>query len=217
MHQLMQWQPVIRIYRILSDEDKKQFLKHFEPYINRSSGQYICPLQVSEIPHEIQKIAHLYHWIEKNLKHCYAEYDILKTFERVYAEHFTVVHEKVEVKRNNQLKSHYVQSPDDLTATYRKKNNKAVKGQSINIVETACPDNQVNPITDVSTNALNKDDSRVLNERLERIKEKTPDLKELHFDGAYRSSGTDKKFEQHKITPVQTAVRGTKPAIDILI
>jgi hypothetical protein len=204
---------VIRIYRILSDKDKKRFLQHFEPYINKTSGQYIYPLQASDIPHEIEKIGQLYHWIEKNLKASYAGYDIFKTFERVYAEHFTIVHEKVEVKSNNQLKSDCVQSPDDLDATYRKKNGKHIKGQSINIVETAHPDNKVNLITDISTNPLNKDDSKVLNERLDTIKEKTPELKELHFDGAYGSSDNDKKFEKHKITPVQTAVRGAKPAV----
>ena len=206
---------VIRIYRILSDKDKKRFLKHFEPYINKTSGQYIYPLQASDIPHEIEKVGHLYHWIEKNLKHSYSEYDIFKTFERVYAEHFTVLNEKIEVKNNNQLTSECVQSPDDLDATYRKKNDKHIKGQSINIVETAHPDNKVNLITDVSTNPLNKDDSKVLNERLDIIKDKTPELKELHFDGAYGSSDNDKKFEKHKITPVQTAVRGAKPAVDM--
>ena len=208
---------VIRIYRILSDKDKKRFLQHFGPYINKTSGQYIYPLQTSDIPHEIEKIGHLYRWIAQNLKHSYAEYDIFKTFERVYAEHFTIVHEKIEVKSNNQLTSGSVQSPDDLDATYRKKNDKHIKGQSINIVETVHPDNQVNLITDVSTNPLNKDDSKVLNERLDTIKEKTPDLKELHFDGAYGSTDNDKKFEQHKITPVQTAVRGAKPAVDMKI
>ena len=105
---------VIRIYRILSDKDKKRFLQHFGPYINKTSGQYIYPLQTSDIPHEIEKIGHLYRWIAQNLKHSYAEYDIFKTFERVYAEHFTIVHEKIEVKSNNQLTSGSVQSPDDL-------------------------------------------------------------------------------------------------------
>ena len=45
--------------------------------------------------------------------------------------------------------------------------------------------------------------------------EKTPDLNELHFDGAYGSSDNDKKCEQHGITPVQTAVRGPKPAVEM--
>ena len=69
----------------------------------------------------------------------------------------------------------------------------------------------------VSTHPVNKDDSKLLNERLDTIKEKTPELKELHFDGAYGSTENDKKFEKHKITPVQTAVRGTKPAVDMKI
>lgn len=125
-------------------------------------------MRASEIPHELEKIGHLYLWIEKNSKPLYSEYDIFKTFERVYKEHFTVVHEKVEVKSNNQLSSDYVQSPDDLDATCLKKNNKHIKGQSINIVETAHPDNQLNLITDVSTYPLNKDDSKVLNERINK-------------------------------------------------
>ena len=208
---------VLRIYRVLSDEDKKRFGDQFESYISKTSGQYIYSLQASDIPHEIEKIGKVYYWIDKNLKPSYAEYDILKTFDRVYSEHFTVVQQKIEVKTGDQLTSDCVQSPDDLDATYRKKNGKEIKGQSINIVETAHPDNPVNLITDVSTHPVNKDDSKVLNKRLDTIKEKSPDLNELHFDGAYGSTGNDKKFEQHKITPVQTAVRGVKPGVDIEI
>jgi hypothetical protein len=208
---------VLRIYRILSDKDKKRFAKQFEPYIHKTSGQYIYPLHASDIPHEIGKIGRLYSWIDRNLKSTYVEYEIFKTFERVYTEHFTVTQEKIEVKTGDQLTSDCVQSPDDLDATYRKKNGKAMKGQSINIVETVHPENQVNLITDVSTNPLNKDDSKVLNERFDTLKEKTPDLNELHFDGAYGSTENDKEFEQHDITPVQTAVRGAKPAVEIEI
>ena len=208
---------VIRIYRILSNKDKKRFVKHFQPYINKTSGQYIYPLQACDIPHEIEKIAKLYYWIDHNLKSSYAEYDIFKTFERVYSEQFKIVQQKIEIKPPAQITSSSVQSPDDLDATYRNKDGKNLRGQSINIVETANPDNQINLITDVSTNPLNKDDSKVLHERLDTIKEKIPDLKELHFDGAYGSTDNDKKFEQHKITPVQTAVRGAKHAVDMNI
>jgi hypothetical protein len=208
---------LLRIYRVLSDEDKKRFEEHFEPYIRKTSGQYIYPLRASDIPHEIEKIAKVYYWIDQNLKLSYTDCEIFKTFERVYSEQFTVVQQAVEIKPPDQIPSSSVQSPDDLDATYRKKNSKEFKGQSINIVETAHPDNPVNLITDVSTNPVNKDDGKVLNERLDTIKEKSPDLNELHFDGAYGSSENDKKFEQHKITPVQTAVRGVKPGVDIEI
>jgi len=208
---------IIRIHRVLTDEDKKRFEEQFESYISKTSGQYIYSLKASDIPHEIEKIGKVYYWIDRNLKPSYAEYDIFKTFERVCTEHFTVTQQKVEVKGNDQLTSDCVQSPDDLDATYRKKNGKEIKGQSINIVETAHPDNPVNLITDISTNPINKDDSKVLNNRLDTIKEKSADLNELHFDGAYGSTENDKKFEQHEIAPVQTAVRGATPGVDIEI
>jgi len=154
-------------------------------------------------------------WIDQNLKPSYAECDIFKTFERVYAEQFVVVQEKVEIKPPEQIPSSSVQSPDDLDATYRNKDGKEIRGQSINVVETTHPENPLNLITDVSVNPANKDDSKVLHERLDTLKKKTPELEELHFDGAYGSSDNDQKCEQHGTTPVQTAVRGPKPDVEM--
>ncbi|MGQ9616492.1 MAG: hypothetical protein ACUVWJ_08850 [Spirochaetota bacterium] len=208
---------LLRIWRVLSDEDKKRFKEQFEPYLDKTSGQYIYSLQASELPHELEKIVHLYHWIDQNLKPSYAECDIFKTFERVYSEQFTVIQQKVKIKPPEQIPSSSVQSPDDLDAAYRIKDGKELRGQSINIVETAHPEKPLNLITDVSVHPANKDDSSVLNERLEVLKEKTPELEELHFDGAYGSSDNDRKCEQHGITPVQTAVKGPKPAVEMNI
>lgn len=61
------------------------------------------------------------------------------------------------------------------------------------------------------------DDSVILNERIEPIKDKTPDLNELHTDGAYGSEDNDKKMEQLEITHVQTAVRGRKAEVPMQI
>jgi Transposase DDE domain len=57
----------------------------------------------------------------------------------------------------------------------------------------------------------------ILNDRLDRIKKKTPDLNELHTDGAYGSEQNDKDMEQLGITHVQTAVRGCKAGVAIEI
>lgn len=208
---------LIRIWRILTDEDKKRLKEQFDPYVTKTSDQYIYSLQASDIPHEIEKISKLYYWIDQNLKPSYGDCEIFKTFERVYLEQFTVTQEKVEIKPAEQISSSSVQSPDDLDATYRNKDGKEIRGQSINIVETAHPENPANLITDVSVNPANKDDSKVLQERLDTLKEKTPELEELHFDGAYGSTENDRKCEQHRITPVQTAVRGPKPALEMKI
>ena len=208
---------IIRLYRILSDNDKQCFQDKFQIYVNKTSGQYIYQLRASDLPHELEKIGKLYHWIYQNLYCKYAEYDVFKIFKRVYHEHFTVLEEKVTVKSPEQLHSYCVQSPDDLEATYREKRGHTSKGQSINVTETAHPENPVNLLTDVAVNPNNKDDSQVLSKRLDKIKQKTPDLAELHFDGAYGSSANDQKFEEYGITPIQTAVRGKQAAVPIEI
>lgn len=208
---------IIRIYRVLSESDKERFREHFNSYVKKTSGQYIYKLKASDIPHELEKIAQLYFWIDRNIKPAYSELSIFKTFERVYGEHFTELEETIEVKSREDLHSRCLQSPDDLDATYREKNGKKSKGQSINVVETANPENPINLITDVSVNPNNKDDSKILNERIDRLKEKTPELDELHSDGAYGSSDNDHKFEEHNITPVQSDLRGPTQAVPIEI
>jgi hypothetical protein len=110
-----------------------------------------------------------------------------------------------------------LQSPDDIDATYRKKRDRHYRGQSVNVTETANPDNELNLITDAVVCSNDTDDSKILNERIEPIKEKTPDLNELHTDGAYGSEDNDKKMEELEITHVQTAVRGRKAEVSMEI
>ena len=110
-----------------------------------------------------------------------------------------------------------LQSPDDIDATYRKKRDRHYRGQSVNVTETAHPDNELNLITDVAVCSNNTDDSKILNERVGPIKEKTPDLNELHTDGAYGSEDNDKKMEELEITHVQTAVRGRQAEVSMEI
>ena len=206
---------LIRVYRILSDEDKQKFQEQFKPYVEKTSGQYIYTLKGADLPHEFQKIGALYHWISHNVSSLYQEHDIFQIFERVYSEHFTVVEQQVEVKSADQLKSDTIQSPDDLDATYREKNGKKSKGQSINVTETAHPDNPINLLSDIGVNPNNRDDCKVLNERIDKIASQTPELDEIHFDGAFGSSDNDIKFETYGINAIQTAIRGRKPEIDL--
>src|SRR4030042_5492213 len=77
-----------------------------------------------------------------------------------------------------------------------------------NVTETANPENELNLLTDIAVKSNNTEDSDIMNDRIETLKEKTPDLKELHTDGAYGSEDNDRKFEELGITHIQTAVRG---------
>jgi len=208
---------LVRLQRVLSDEDKARFGEILSPYIKQSSEQYIYNLERGQIPHELEQLGCVYHRLYQALEQSYCDVDIFRTFERVYHEHFTVIKDKVQVKPGKELTGSILQSPDDIDATYRKKNGKNFRGQSVNVTETASDENDVNLITDIAVCSNNTDDSEILNKRLEQIKEKTPDLNELHTDGAYGSEQNDKEMEQLGITHVQTAVRGRKAGVTIEI
>lgn len=199
---------LIRIHRVITEKDQKKYEGLFSPYVKKTSGQFLYRLSSEDIPDEYDRIGKVYKEINEKLKPKYSEVEVFKIFEKVYSEHFTVTVKKVRIKTSEELTSSMIQSPDDIEATYRKKHGKEFYGQTVNIVESCNPDNQLNLITDISVHANNIDDSKELNQRIDIIKEKTPELKELHLDGAYPSEDNDKKFEEHSITPVQTAIRG---------
>ena len=204
---------LVRLERVLSDDDKVKFAEILSPYIKQSSGQYIYNLERGRIPHELEKLGCVYHTLYQELEAGYRDVDIFRVFKRVYHEHFTVIKDQVQVKPGEELNGGILQSPDDIDATYRKKNGLHFRGQSVNVTETASPENDVNLITDIAVCPNITDDSAILNDRLEQIKKKTPDLNELHTDGAYGSEQNDEDMEELKIIHVQTAVRGRKAEV----
>ena len=206
---------LIRLYRVLSEEDKTRFEALLSPYVKQTSSHYIYALERSAIPHEQDTLGQIYHTLYNALKDRYQDIEIFSIFERVYTEHFTVAEGTITVKPSDQLDGSTLQSPDDIDATYRKKRNEAFRGQSVNVTETADPDNPVNLVTDVAVAPNTTDDSTLLNGRLESIKAKTPDVNEMHTDGAFGSEANDQKMEELDIKHVQTAVRGRKAEVSI--
>lgn len=205
---------ILRVYRILNKSDKKLFSEHFQSYKEQTSENYMYHLKRSDLPHEFAKITELYYWIKLNLPKRYFGREEYRIFNRVYEEHFKINEDnKLEIRDSKELRSNCLQSPDDPDATYRKKQGKSHKGQVASITETAHPDNELNLIVDVSVQPNNKDDSKILVERLDKIEEKLPDIDELHFDGGYGSEDNDRKMKDKNIVPIQTAVRGRKADI----
>jgi hypothetical protein len=203
---------VKRVYRVLSESDQKRFGELFAPYLAKTSGQYIYKLTADEFPRELEALGKVYHRIATELRPLYPDHDIFRVFDRVYAEHFTVAEETITVRPNTELTSGCLQSPDDIEATYREKRNKATRGQVVNVAETANPENPLNLISDVAVAANNVDDGQILGDRLDKMKQKTPDLDELHTDGAYPGTGNDIKCQELKITMVQTGIKGASPS-----
>lgn len=209
---------VLRVYRILSADEKKEFNKLFLSYTEQDSEHYLYNLKGSDLSHEFEKIAEVYFWLKLNISPDHKEKAEYKVFFRVYSEHFQLnAKNSLELIPSASMTSDTLQSPDDCDATFRKKKGKEYHGFSANAVETCNPENEVNIVVDVSVDPNNKDDSKILNERLETISEKMPDLEELHFDGGYGSSENDKRLAKLDIIGVQTAVRGRKAETEMVV
>lgn len=208
---------LLRLYRIFSDADKINFKELLSPYTTQKSEKYIYNLKGSELPKQIEKIGDIYYRLSNQMEDTYSGIREYEIFDRVYKEHFSVEQEKIRVKEPKELSSSSLQSPDDTDATYRKKNNATSKGQSINIVETINSENAIELINDVTVASNNTNDDKILNDRIEKVKSKTPKIEELHFDGAYGSEDNDKIFDELNITQVQTAIKGRKSEVAITI
>lgn len=199
---------LIRIYRVLSDSDKQNWKDMLTPYVKNTSSTFVYGLSKSDITHELQKLADIYHGLYELLKSSYRDTEIFEIFERVYNEHFCIVSDKITVRESKELTSSSLQSPDDIDATFRTKRGNNYRGQVVNITETANPENPLNLITDVAVEPNNTDDSTILNNRIDQIKSKCKDLNELHTDGGYGSGDNDKKMDTNNVNHIQTAVRG---------
>ena len=75
---------LIRLRRILSEQDKLRFNELLNPYTKQSSGQYIYNLDRGSISHEQEKLGRLYHKLYETLKESYKDVEVFRIFERVY-------------------------------------------------------------------------------------------------------------------------------------
>jgi len=207
---------LIRLEKILDETDKQRIGKSLQAYLKNGSEKYIYGIKSSELPRELEKLGNIYYSVQTEIagKNKYHDRKEFINFQRVYKEHFVVIHQKVSVKPTNELNSGMLQSPDDQDATYRKKREQHSKGYTINATETANPDNPIQLIDDISVNPNNIDDTKIINSRIDKIKEKTPELNEIHTDGGYGSEDNDRKFEKLGINQVTTAVRGRESEIE---
>ena len=206
---------LLRLERILGEEDKQFIGKQLEPYLKKGTDKYIYGLKAKQLPFELERLGKVYftvfEWMSR--KEQYQGKKEFINFQRTYREHFVVVEREVIPRPAEELTSSMLQSPDDPDATYRQKNGQHYKGFTINGTETANPENPLQLITDISVNPNNIDDSQILNQRVDKIIEKTPELNEIHTDGGYGSEDSDKKFEELEINHVTTAVRGRESEV----
>lgn len=206
---------LLRLVRQLQKADKEKVSTLIEGYVKQTASQYIYRLNKSDFPKELAKLGAIYHAFYQAFQSTYGEETVFKIFERVYFEHFIVVDEKVEVVDSKALNSGILMSPDDVDATYRKKGDKESKGFVGHISETANPANEFNLISDLAVKANNVDDAKILEDRIDKMVEKTPDLAEYHGDGLYGNPTVDEKMKRYGIKQVQSTMRGRKSGAKI--
>jgi len=205
---------LLRLARLFDDTDKDALSEQIKPYRKLGSQKYVYQLKSSDLTHELKKLGELYYAVYQHIKIKYSDTDEFRIFQRAYNEHFTIIQGDPKAKDSKELNSSMLQSPDDEDATYRKKRDQESKGFTINATETANPENDIQLLTDIAVNKNNIDDSKILEDRTDKLIEKTPDLEELHTDGGYGSKKVDEKMEENNITLVTTAVRGRESKIE---
>jgi len=200
---------VLRMWRVLGEAGQAQYAEQFDLYVKaKTSGQFLYRLRRSELGAALEQLGAFYAWMVEALKAEYGDTEIYRIVCRLFAEQFTRVEEKVAVRAGKEIRSDSLQSPDDLDATYREKDGEVFHGFVLHAAETADPENPLQLVTDVVVEPNNRDDSRILHDRLPAMKEKTPDLGELHTDATYASEDNDRLEARLDIAHVQTAIRG---------
>jgi hypothetical protein len=200
---------VLRMWRVLGEAGQARHAERFDLYVKaKTSGHFLCRLRKSEFDAILQQLGGFYAWMVETLKAEYGDTEIYRIVCRLFAEQFARVEETIAVRANEEIRSSSLQSPDDLDATHRKKDGESFQGFVLHATETADPENPLQLVTDVAVAPNNRDDSRILHDRLPAMKEKTPDLVELHTDATYGSEDNDEIEAELGIAHVQTAIRG---------
>ena len=200
---------VLRMWRVLGEADQAAHAERFAAYVSaKTSGQFVYRLRRGDIDTALEELGRLYAWMVEALEAGYGSTEIYHVVRRVFTEHFTRVDETVAVRAATEVGSDSLQSPDDPEATYRKKDGEGFHGYVLHASETAEPENALQLITDVTVEPNNEEDNRILHDRLPEMQRKTPELRELHHDGAYGSEENDRREAELGIAAVQSAICG---------
>ncbi len=84
---------LVRLDRILEEEDRLFISAQLQPYLKKGTDKYIYGLKGNQLPHELEKLGKVYYrvfeWMSK--KEPYHDKQEFINFERAYREHFVVI------------------------------------------------------------------------------------------------------------------------------
>jgi hypothetical protein len=198
-----------RVHCILREDDWELLAESFAPYL--TAGHYTYRVKgKTALDEHLQQVAAMIHHLMKEMKDKYAKEPAYHILERIFTEHFNLIEGQIISKENCELSSNFLQSTDDLEASYLIKGNTHYKGYGENLSETCDSRNELQIITKVHVAPNNLDDA-LQKEALPELKEWT-ELETLYTDGGYGSPEMDKTLAEEQIEQVQTAIRGRKPS-----
>lgn len=200
-----------RVWRMLTEEDQARYAADFASYLKGTSGQYTYHIEPDEAPRHLEAIGHLMRQLVAELVADYGEQETYGVLARVYDEHFVEVETGLRPKAGQELSAHSLQSPDDWEATYRSKNGQGYQGYVANVTETCDPENPVQLIVKMQTEANRTDDAAMLEDAVPNLIERTA-VDEMYTDGGYNSPTVDAALNNAQIEHFQTAIRGKQPA-----
>ena len=198
-----------RMARCLREPDQVRYEGLLSPYQKGSSGQYVYHLKTGEGQSHLQAIGEVMRQMVNELAVPYAEEAAYWVLKRVYEEHFVEVERDIRPKMGRDLSASSLQSPDDGEATYRHKGGQGYRGYVTNLTETCHPDNDLQLILKVQTEANTADDAQMLLDALPNLKARS-EVDELYTDGGYNSEAVDEALADD-IELIQTAIRGRSP------
>jgi hypothetical protein len=200
-----------RVQRMLAETDRTRYAEAFLPYLRGTAGQYVYRVKGEDGAAHMQQVGALMGKLVGELAVSYGEDPIYQLLRRVFNEHFVVEDSRLRLKVGGELSAQSLQSPDDLEATFHKKNGREYKGYVTNVSETCDPANPLQLIAKVQTapNVTNDDD--LLIAAVPSLKERL-DLEEVNTDGGYNSAESYQVLRENGINHVQTAIRGHAPS-----
>ena len=206
---------VQRVQRMLGEADRERYASLLAPYLESKASRYVYRLKASEADTRLAAIGPVLATLVDELAEAYAQEAVYALLVRVFHEHFIWTEAEKRLKEYQEVGVRSLQSPDDPEATFHRKHGKNHRGYVANLTETCHPQNDLQLIVKVQTEANATDDAQLLIAALPDLSQRT-EVETLYTDGGYNSPLLDPLLTEAKIEHIQTALRGDRPHPDCL-
>ncbi len=200
-----------RVHRMLSELDQARYAAEFADYLRGSAGQYVYRVRGEEGEAHLRRVGELMERLIVELAGPYGEQPVYRMLVRVFGEHFTVVAGRLRLKAGRELSASSLNSPDDVEATFRRKDQVEHVGYVANLTETCDRDNPLQLIVKVQTEANVTDDPTLLAVALPDLKRRFA-VEEVYTDGGYNNELNGRIAAELGVSHLQSALRGHSAA-----